>query len=367
MTLFPDQEDAAAVIEDFLATAGPSSVFTVHGLAGTGKTHLLAEMARRHSGVLMVAPTGKAATVLRARSGFFVSTIHSAIYNFRGLVDDQRRPDYKVPVFSQRAETDIGNVVFLDECSMVGNTLATHLLDTGVSVVAFGDPGQLAPVGDKPFFTVPDITLKTIRRQALESPIIRQAHRVRHGEAYEADGDFRVLPIGTKRDVFLRAVFQADIALCYLNTTRLYLNSLKRSLLRRTGPLQPGEPIMCLRNSDVPWGKLCNGEIAYVVRPQEPSDLGIWVAVESGAGVQGPYHLPQAVFEGDDNFRALQYEEDVVPFALAYAATVHKSQGSEWPHVLLLDEYDRRSEKREFLYTGITRAVKEITVVRCLR
>ena len=368
MTLFPDQEAAAQEIEEFIFASclSPSSVLSVAGEAGTGKTHLLAELARRHPGVLLVAPTGKAATVLARRAGRFVSTIHAAIYNFRGLVADQKRPGYKTPVFSTREEVEISNVVFLDESSMVGNRVAHDLLDTGASVVAFGDMGQLRPIGDTPFFTDADIYLTEIRRQALESPIIRQAHRVRRGLPYEADGAFRVFPIGTPRADFLQALYQADIALCYLNKTRLWLNDMKRSLLSISGPLQPGEPIMCLRNSDTPWGNVCNGEILYVAKPRNPANKGVWVGVETGSGVQGPFYLGSTVFEGEEDFVEAQYDDGVIPFALAYAATVHKSQGSEYNNVVLLDEYDRQSEKREFLYTGITRAVKECTVVQCL-
>ena len=367
--LFPDQEAAAAQIEAFLK-AKEEPILRIAGEAGTGKTHLLAEMARRHPHAILVAPTGKAATVLSARSGFFVSTIHSAIYNFRGLVDDQRRAGYKNPVFSTKAGDDLDNaLVFLDESSMVGRKVAHDLLDTGAIMCAFGDMGQLKPIGDKPFFTAADITLTEIRRQALESPIIRQAHRVRRGLPYEADGDFKVFPLGTPRADFLRELYQSDIALCYLNATRSWLNSMKRSLLGKEGPLKEGEPIMCLRNSDVPWGKLCNGEIVFVAQEQDPSLTpgGIWVSVETGRGPQGPFHLPFTTFEGDEDFLTLQYEDGVIPFTVAYAATVHKSQGSEYQRVLLLDEYDRQSEKKEFLYTGITRAVKTCTVVQCLQ
>ena len=95
------------------------------------------------------------------------------------------------------------------------------LLATGCVVIGAGDPGQLGPVNQPQFFTTADYTFTEIHRQALNSPIIRQAHRVLAGQHYEADGElFRVQ----------RRAYDADILLCWTNQRRMDLNAQARSL-----------------------------------------------------------------------------------------------------------------------------------------
>ena len=86
-----EQDEAVQRIEVFLAARRPERAwFSLQGLAGTGKSFTLAEIARRHPGAILCAPTGKAASVLARKSGLEATTIHSAIYNFRGEYVDER-------------------------------------------------------------------------------------------------------------------------------------------------------------------------------------------------------------------------------------------------------------------------------------
>ena len=217
--LSQEQQAAAATIEAFLYES-QSRVFVVHGLAGTGKSTLLAQIAHCHPEALVAAPTGKAASVLRQRFDLPARTIHST---FHRLKTETRDADGRRDLEFEPRRRDgslAGRILLVDECSMVTAQLVEQLLRTGVRIVAFGDPGQLPPVSGEPGFPRADVMLRTIHRQALGSPIIRQAHRVRDGLDYQPDGDaFRVVPRGTVDD--LR---QADVVLCWRNVTRQFLN-----------------------------------------------------------------------------------------------------------------------------------------------
>lgn len=238
---------------------------------------------------------------------------------------------------------------------MVGSRLALDLLDTGVRVVACGDPGQLPPVADHQYFTDPDLTLRTIHRQALESPIVRQAHRVRSTGTYVADGDdFQVL--GGATDEHHRA---ADVALCWRNATRRALNARRRRVLRDLDgtTLRAGEPLMALQN-DYRIG-LVNGEVYVALADRAPGG-DLLLRAEDGRELSV---LNPRIEDLDGDFDERRDDDEVKPFALAYAATVHKFQGSEADTVLLVDEHREGDGRREFLYTGFTRAAKRIFVV----
>jgi exodeoxyribonuclease V len=352
MQLSKDQEQAYDSIVKFIESrCVVKNYFTVFGLAGTGKTALLTEIIKNYPGLTLTAFTGKAASVLRARVNIPVSTLHSTIYDFRGLADDEFEPKKKNPIFTPKGEPLPGRIVLVDESSMLGTKITNDLLDTGARVIAAGDPGQLPPVKDTQFFTEPDTTLTTIHRQALESPIIRQAHAVRHGGEYAADGDgFRVVSFADQDELLGH-----DIILCWRNRTRMKLNHHKRALLGHEGPLLvPGEPVMCLKN-DHRIG-VYNGAVYTVIE-----HLGKALVV--GDGTRSVAIDPATIEGFDPRFDEDRYDDDHIPFALAYASTVHKSQGSEYNSVLIFDECTS-TDRRALTYTGITRAVDRCTMVR---
>src|SRR5579859_5101513 len=108
-------------MEDFiLAPHVRQNYFVLHGLAGTGKTYLLAQLTYGYPELILTAFTGKAASVLRKRVGCNVSTLHSAIYNFVGLEDDKEEPERKNPMFTPKGLHIPEKVVLVDECSMIG-------------------------------------------------------------------------------------------------------------------------------------------------------------------------------------------------------------------------------------------------------
>jgi exodeoxyribonuclease-5 len=353
MTAGPELEgEQQAALDAVLRSAwrGESRPFCLQGLAGTGKTTILAAAAHRLGDhrPFLVAPTGKAASVLRRKTGFETTTLHRMLY----LPVPQE--DGSVKFVRKRPPGALeGKVALVDEASMVGSGLAADLLETGLTVIACGDPGQLPPVHAAPFFGEADITLREIRRQAAGSPIIRQAHRVRSGYSYENDGDgFQVV----NRKQALELLDWADMVLCWRNSTRHKVNAFVRwgrGIDAKVPPVA-GEPLMCLENSPIGmmngemftaaeyngtgWLKLADGPDGWIEKP--------WFEWRAAPDEKQPHRWPS--------------------FALGYASTVHKAQGSEWPHLLILDEFNGPDRAR-WLYTAITRAASAVRIVRLVR
>jgi exodeoxyribonuclease-5 len=171
---------------------------------------------------------------------------------------------------------------------------------------------------------------------------------VRAGRCYASvDENFQVI----ERREAMRRLDWADVVLCWRNQTRHRLNSSIRWHRRRL-PAEAfpnrGEPVMCLENQ--PSG-IMNGEI-FTVHDFDPVR---GILLEDGPGwIANPWFEWLSPDGKQPRRRAA--------FALGYAITTHKSQGSEWPNVLVLDEYTR-ADRARWLYTAITRASAAIGIV----
>ena len=351
MILTGEQQAAVEAIEGAI---GKRELFALHGLAGTGKTTVAAYVAARWPGARLCALTGKAASVLRAKTGLPATTVHAAFYDF--VRRDAGEGLVFAPAWSPGSLK--GEVLLLDECSMIPKQMAQDILATGVTVIAIGDPGQLPPVSGVPFFLSADFTLRQVQRQALLSPIVRQAHAVRAGRPYEGDGDgFRV-----SRRVMGEDLLAADIVLTGRRWTRSRVNELKRQALGIGARLpRAGEPLVCLKNS--PMQGLYNGAIYMASRDLREGDECIGIRLDDGDEIEVPADFLGPGRE-DEPFEAEGRSRWRMAFAFGYALTVHKAQGSEWDRVLLIDEWGGQGVGRaQWLYTGITRATREIMVV----
>jgi exodeoxyribonuclease V len=345
-------------IRAFLSDPRDRRYFCLHGLAGTGKTTVLAALAREAMGGdrnhkdgtipstaetpagFLLAPTGKAGAVLARKTGLPVSTLHKCLYMPEETPDGGVRFHKAV----HPGELD-GCIALVDEASMIDHTLAADLLETGLRVIACGDPGQLPPVRGEQFFSQADFVLTEVRRQARDSGIIRQAHAVRRRLPYTDDGDaFRIVD---RRDT--AALDSVDIVLCWKNETRHRLNRFIRSRRGIFGQVQPlaGEPLICLENR----GALLNGEIRTVAEDYTSGDLQL-----DGLGIRRPWF---EWLEPDG-----RWPRGSTPFGLAYAITVHKAQGSEWPVVGVVDDFTGRLDRERWLYTAVTRASKAVRIWR---
>lgn len=401
MTFSLHQDAALLAVQRWLDEPG-QQCFRLFGYAGTGKTTLARHFAESVPGnTLFAAFTGKAASVLRQKGCEGATTIHSLIYRSRQkskvelqrleqllleavarsererldpvtdprvcalkiAVSDERKKQAQ-PAFSLNPDSPIkdASLVIVDECSMVDGRMASDLFSFGTKVLVLGDPAQLPPVRGNGALTDddPDFMLTEIHRQAADNPIIRMATMTREKKVLE-HGDY-----GEGCSVVERSdpdtALAADQILVGRNKTRVACNKRTRSLRALEGSLPvAGDKLVCLKNShDV---GLLNGTVWRVAAVSSPVGDQISMEVVSDEGETLFVDAFTQPFEGLDcpPWSGDQAEQ----FDFGYALTVHKSQGSQWNNVMLIDESACfRADRWRHLYTGITRAAEKITVVR---
>lgn len=344
-----NDEQLEAVIGAALTIENKKSQYTIHGLAGTGKTVVLSYLSDMYPNSFVTAPTGKAASVLTDKMNRKAGTIHSLFYQ---LVDEITIDGKKQPVFKYSPKIAKNSVVLLDECSMVDTEQRDDILKTGATLIAVGDNGQLNPVQRTPGFLKADYTLKQIQRQAADSTIIQQAYRVRNNQPYLDLGhaDFKVVQGLNNLSEYELA--HVDMVLCWRNQTTKEINERIRKIKFGyvAGHANKGEPVMCLRN----WNEynIQNGAIYTCTDNYNASRGTIGVDVGGRHTKLKPVDWAQ---QPRPKFKT--------SFDFGYAITVNKSQGSEWDNVILIDDFSIYSDRAKWLYTGITRAAKTITVV----
>lgn len=398
-------------VSRWLQNPGDQQLFRLFGYAGTGKTTLAKHLAADVDGqVIFAAYTGKAASVLKSRGASNASTIHSLIYLPKGksrsryaeieaevtdlqqMIAESRaegsptrdleqrlekaREQLKVedrisrePAFDLNPDSNLcgAKLLVVDECSMVNEDMAMDIMSFRVPVLVLGDPAQLPPVKGTGFFTdaEPDIMLTEIHRQARDNPIIDLATRVREGKSldYGTYGDSQVISRANP-DVALGS----DQILVGMNRTRIGTNHRIRELRGHSASPFPlaGERVVCLRN-DRELG-LLNGTLHTTVRDAWDGDpyLNLEIVPDDYPDTT-PLLVPahKEYFNGDPDSIGYWDQLNAQAFSYGYALTVHKSQGSAWGKVMLIDESEAfRKDRRNWLYTAITRARDKITIVR---
>ncbi|MDA4846429.1 ATP-dependent DNA helicase [Hoeflea poritis] len=373
---FSRQQDEALQAVSRWLREGQSPLFRLFGYAGTGKTTLARHFAEEVDGdVQFAAFTGKAAQVLRSKGASNAKTIHSLIYRPRGeeaVEDEETGKTSMAPMFSLNRQSPIAkaSLVIVDECSMVDEELGRDLMSFGTPILVLGDPGQLPPVTGGGFFTEhePDYLLTDIHRQARDNPIIDLAMRVREGIDI-GYGDWGTARVITKSDVSTELVLDADQVLLGINRTRRRYNQRLRELKGFDAKYpQAGDKLVCLRND--PAKGLLNGSLWQVMTSsRETVKPGINLIVkpeddDMNRGAAKIKLLKQA-FEDPDAEVPWQTRRRYDDFDYGYALTVHKAQGSQWDRIVLFDEsYAFRDSRERWLYTAITRAAEELTIVR---
>ena len=307
-----------------------SSLFCLSGGPGTGKTHVIANLVSQYKGedVVIGAPTGKAAMQIKERVNVGkVSTLHRLL-DVKSFSDAVWKQD---PI-------DAG-LILIDECSMVDLSLWASLLSrirVGTRLVLVGDPDQLPPIGVGTFYKEVCQWIDPKNRAHLEkcmrsdqSDILALADQVKRGRPIQVrpleeieisvwgarfqQGDFRIL--SCKR----RGPYGTEV-----------INRAMQSFFEKGGERMI--PIMATESNDE-YG-ISNGELGTLVKgrlSQNSQDLVRFKDLE----------LPVALSPA---------------FEIAYAISVHKSQGSEYNHVALVVPPGSEIFGREVLYTGITRA-----------
>lgn len=361
------QSAALSDLQKWLDDKRPASqIFRIAGYAGTGKTTIAKEIPAllRRGKVHYCAFTGKAASVMAGKGCHGARTIHSLIY----------RPVEKLGgevefVVCEDADISPFDVLAVDEGSMVNNEMLDDMLSFGCRIVSFLDPFQLPPVSGTGVLVTgtPDVMLTEIHRQAAENPIIRLSMRLRDGQWLEQGryGDSRVCRMD---ELSVDDIAKADMRLVGRNSTRHQWNSTMRKLLGFDAghPLR-NEQLVCLKNNKD--NGLLNGTLWKVdsaaVRPSGKINLRI-TADDAGffpqhvETIAHPEPFRGAEIPGDWRDRKA-YDE----FDFGYAMTVHKAQGSAWPHVVVKNEAGVfRDDALRWIYTAITRASDRVTVVQ---
>lgn len=372
-----------------------SPVFRVFGYAGTGKTTIAKEFAGMIDGkVIFACYTGKAAHVLRSKGCHGAGTIHSLIYlpkskSAQRLRDLQKeyveqadadasqrildglqreilieQENLKRPMFSLNAQSALEQAALLivDEVSMVDKVMGQDLESFGIPILVLGDPAQLPPIRGGGYFTYhkPDVMLEEIHRQAAGSRVLRIATQVREGKGLNEEDHI------AKGILDIAALAKFDQILVGTNKSRRVINTKMREHLGHQGNYPvPGDRLICTRN-DGETG-LLNGSQWIVMDVFYDGTIDILSMTISSVDEDG------IVLKIDAHPHPFRGEEipywsmrDSQCFEYAYAMTVHKSQGSQFDTVCVIDESRcfPAHQRRAWLYTGITRASKEVTIIR---
>jgi exodeoxyribonuclease-5 len=368
MAEFTPHQDAALKAAAAWLKAKPGQgntppIFRLFGYAGTGKTTLARHLAASVKGkVLFAAFTGKAALVMRHKGCTNASTIHSLIY--RPLESNEEIPSFELWDDAPAGEAKL---IIIDECSMVDEELGRDLMSFAVPLLVLGDPAQLPPVSGGGYFTSaePDAMLTEVHRQAQDNPIVRLSMEVRAGRAL-APGTYGDTMIVRRSELDRERVLRSDQLLVGRNATRRAYNQRMRERRGFEGALPTtGDKLVCLRNNRRKG--LFNGGLWTVQeRPRlRRQILRMQLTPEENTRAKPTkVAVRRECFSGGLEELAWDERKHYQEFDFGYVLTVHKAQGSQWDDVVLFDESFAFPDSRErWLYTGITRAAKRLTLV----
>ena len=369
----------------------------ISGYAGTGKSTLVKFIVAAlpninpDEDVIYTSFTGKATQVLQKKGNKNVSTLHKLLFESIPKPDGTffRKPVEFIPY----------KIVIVDECSMVPKELLQRLIKYNVHIICLGDPGQLPPINkneDNHLLDHPHIFLDEIMRQEAESEIINLTMDIRAGKPltrYQG----KEVQVLNKDELTTGMLLWADQIICAKNETRIALNNQMRDLLGRSGGPQDGDKVICLKNNwdiySVNDNPLVNGTIGYlkdsfstyinlpkqITSDGQPKKLDILTAnfisdTEEDYGILNmdkqlittgvPGLDWKTSYKMGRNWRF----QDKIPdqFTYGYAITCHKSQGSEWDNVLVIEEGFpfEKEEHKQWLYTAATRAAKKLVIIK---
>lgn len=348
------------------------------GYAGTGKTHCANIIAKLCVGnadrVQYIAPTGKAASRLRQKGCLNAKTMHQFIYRVVGTTLDEEEQ----PIFvAKESLDDKPLLIVLDEACMVGGWDVDNLMALNIPILALGDVGQVRPVGQTPYFTKEkmDSLLEKIERQGAESNIIRASFFIRNGGRLPPrEYDDVKVRIGRPKMADIKAHCGEDaVMICAYNSTRQRLNALARAAMGFSA-ITPviGEKVVCTFNQHETG--VMNGEQGIVLGYEplsvdegnkEENEGLMWLRIKSltYGTEQKVFFNPLCFTEEDEDIKKMYYKKKG-GYDFGWALTIHKSQGSEWDNVLVMEETLPNSPYAELMYTAVTRAAKTLLFFR---
>jgi exodeoxyribonuclease-5 len=338
-------------------------IFRLFGYAGTGKTTLAKHIAEGVDGkVLFAAFTGKAAMVMRSKGCQGATTIHSLIY--RPLESSTATPSFTL---WDDAPASKAKLIIIDECSMVDADLGRDLKSFGIPLLVLGDPAQLPPIQGGGFFTdaEPDAMLTEVHRQAQGDPIVRLSMDIRAGNRLQP-GVYGETQVVTRDALDPQRVLDADQVLVGRNATRRAYNIRMRERRGFEGELPiVGDKLVCLRNNRRKG--LFNGGLWLIKERPRPRKQILTMHLKPDDGASDrvlKVSVRSECFTGSVEELPWEQRKKYDEFDFGYVLTVHKAQGSQWDDVVLFDESFAFPESRDrWLYTGVTRAAKRLTVV----
>lgn len=391
--LFLDEMQRKAVME-----AAKQGILVLTGGPGTGKTTTINAMIRLFESegmtILLAAPTGRAAKRMTETTGYEASTIHR-------LLEVSGNPEEEtIGGFQRNEENPLDtDVLIIDEVSMVDLPLMNALLKAvmpGTRLILVGDQNQLPSVGPGSVLKdiiasgcFPVVMLTKIFRQAGESEIVVNAHKINRGEPVILDNksrDFFFLKrqepnviisvmltlIQKKLPKYVNAGIYDIQVMTPMRKGLLGVERLNQILQQYLNPPSPeksereyadrlfreGDKVMQIKNN-------------YQLEWKIQTKYGL--TVDKGQGVfNGDMGVVREINTYEETI-TVEYDEHrqvVYPYSmmdeleLAYAITVHKSQGSEYPAVVIpLLQGPRQLYHRNLLYTAVTRAKKCVTLV----
>ena len=399
------QKETGTVLDEMqekaVKEAAGHGLLVLTGGPGTGKTTTINAIIRffesEGAELRLAAPTGRAAKRMTEATGYEAQTIHRML-ELTGMPEDDREGQ---PVhFERNAENPLeADVIIIDEMSMVDIHLMHSLLmavTAGTRLILVGDENQLPSVGPGNVLRdiirsgqFPVVELKKIFRQASESDIVVNAHKINRGEQVEINNK--------SRDFFFLKRYDADIiirvvialiqeklpkyveakpfeiqVLTPMRKGLLGVERLNQILQRYLNPPDPskkekeigqglfreGDKVMQIRN---------NYQLEWEVRGRYgiPVDKGVGVFNGDTGIIRMINEFAELAEVEFEDGRYAQYTfKQLDELELAYAVTIHKSQGSEYPAVIIpILSGPRMLMNRNLLYTAVTRARRSVTVV----
>lgn len=391
------------VQKEAVREAAKQGILVITGGPGTGKTTTIHAIIKYFENedvdMLLAAPTGRAAKRMTEATGYKAQTIHRMLELNGGISDEEGNKSFR---FERNSTNPLeADVVIIDEMSMVDLSLMHALLLAivpGTHLVLVGDENQLPSVGAGNVLkdiirskSIPVVALKKIFRQEEGSSIVTNAHKINNGDPIRMDNkskDFFYLPRNNVKDIekevgllltrklvnYIKCESKEIQVLTPMRNGELGVNHLNVVLQRELNPptnfkkekelhngtiFREGDKIMQIRNNyKLEWkiysakGRFVieegvgvfNGDIGYIKKIDAYNEEVI-VLFDDEKEVIYPYHLLEEL-------------------ELSYAITIHKSQGSEYPAVVMpLLTGPKVLMNRNLLYTSVTRAKQCVVIV----